>query len=277
MKAVTAVVDGLQFSEAQLDTFYQLADSIGGVLTIAFLEHDVEEMYPLAAANPELFTYTFEGLNLPSSAELERRVKEGRERLGRFASDKQITMPVHTQAGTPTACLLQESRFTDMLLINRLSSFSNLVQATAYRLLPDILAGAQCPVMILPEVCPPVSEVVFAYNGSQSSLFAIREFTRLMSCYSQLPATVLYAVEKQDPIPFATQLRDYLSHYYKQISFLAVEGQPATVLAKYADEHPKAVITMGAYGRSMTSRFFHQSDATRLLYHSSLPLFITHV
>lgn len=276
MKVITAVIDALQFNETQLNSFYQLAKAVDGKVTIALLEHTVEEMYPLAAANPEVFAYTFEALDLPSKAELEQRVQQGLKKLNNLCLVNHIKMELHEETGLPVPSLLRETRFSDLLLISRDASFSTLLRATEPSLLPDVLAGAECPVMVLPEIFSPVTEVIFTFNGSYSSMYAIREFTQLMSCYHSLPVTVLYVKEKQQPLPFEKQVKAYLEDYYGQVSFVTVEGEPATALSGYAAQHPHAIVTLGAYGRSNTSRFFHHSDANRLLYQSGLPLFITH-
>ncbi len=276
MKKIIAILDALQFNEAQLKGYYHIAKAINGKIAIVLLEQTTEQAYPLAAANPEVFANTFEPLDIVSKQELEQRVRDGMNKLVALCDINHIDLSVHEATGMPAAEIQTESRFADLLLINRSASFSTLLAATNPSLLSEVLAGAQCPVLVMPEELTPIKEIIFTCNGSASSMYAIRQFTQIMDTYTDLPVQVVYVDEGHGDLPHKQQIREYLESFYDRVIFTRLKGDPARTLVNYLSNRRDAIVTFGAYGRSNLSRFFHRSDADDVLRLLQTPLFITH-
>jgi hypothetical protein len=69
--------------------------------------------------------------------------------------------------------LIEESRFADLLIIDAETSFNRGLEANPTRFVKEILQHAECPVVISPVSFEGLDEIIFAYDGSASSVYAI--------------------------------------------------------------------------------------------------------
>jgi len=140
-----------------------------------------------------------------------------------------------------------------------------------------VLAQAQCPVIVLPDQVPHLRELVFSYNGTFSSMYAIRQFTQLFPGYSDMPVNVVYVAENgHSAIPHENMLKDYMDHHYDEVKYTVLTGEPVPEFLALLIHRKDCLVTYGAYGRSTLSRFFHRSNAESILRTTDIPVFITH-
>jgi hypothetical protein len=141
----------------------------------------------------------------------------------------------------------------------------------------EILTSARCPVIISPASHSPVEEVVFCYDGSPSSLFAMKQFVYLLSELDAVKGTVVQ-IKDDDEIPAEEKrmVMTWLNRHYNFADFIALRGSGEKDLLNYLGGKKNAIVVMGAYGRSMLSRFFRQSHADMLIKELAYPLFIAH-
>ena len=133
--------------------------------------------------------------------------------------------------GIPVATVVTESRFAALLLINQQTSFAELASSQPPEFVKDTLTEAECPVMIVPENTAPVNEIIFTYNGTHSSMYAIRQFTQLFPSLSDIPAQVVYVIENGNgEIPDKKLLTAYMEQHYRHVSYTVMEGEPAPAL-----------------------------------------------
>ena len=92
---------------------------------------------------------------------------------------REVGFSLHRDRGVPARELLTESRFADLVVIDADTSFNKRYKGHPSEFVKDILKGAECPVIIAPGRITTIDELVFTYNGSASSLFAIKQFTYL--------------------------------------------------------------------------------------------------
>lgn len=269
MKKIIAAVDAFNFTEQELKSYKYLADKARGELTILFLENIAGESILLSAE--------YEGLYVESIKAREEKAAVNKKRLLNYCQDSGMNVTVRSLPGVPEIEVLEESRYADLLLIRNTTSFNVLPDTNPPRFIRELLAEAQCPVMIIPDTLHYIQEIIFTYNGTFSSMFAIRQFTQIFDALSEIPVKVVYVVENGDKkIPKGKLLKEYLTHHYEEITFESLEGTPAGELMALTLDKANSVITFGAYGRSKTSRFFHRSDADSLLRTANIPIFITH-
>lgn len=269
MKKIIAAVDAFNFTEQELKNYKYLADKAGGQLTILFLEN--------IAGESILFFAGHEGMYVESIKSRQERAGVNRQRLVDYYRDNCMDVTVRSLPGVPEIQVLEESRYADLLLIRSVTSFNVLPDTNPPQFIRELLAEAQCPVMIVPDTLHYIQEVVFTYNGTFSSMFAIRQFTQVFNALGETPVKVVYVLENgHKQIPNGKLLKDYLTHHYDRITFQSFEGTPVKKLAELTLEQTNGVITFGAYGRSRASRFFHPSDADSFLRTTDIPVFITH-
>ena len=275
MKKILAAVDALHFSEHELKSYKYIADKARGELTILFLENIAGEAVQYAALESGALDY--QAIIAESMEEREKKSKENKKRLQDYYRDNGMDVTVREIPGVPLAEALEESRFADLLLVRNDTTFTILTDSNPPRFVKDLLTQAQCPVMVIPETVHYFREILFSYNGTFSSTFAIRQFTQIFDSLSEVPVKVIYITENDErKIPSGKLIKEYLNHHYEDVTYQSLEGKPAAELLAMTLHSTHGVITLGAYGRSAASRFFHRSEAEAILRTANIPIFITH-
>ena len=75
--------------------------------------------------------------------------------------------------------LKKETRFADLLIISSEKFYINLASEAPNPYLHEALNRAECPVVVVPETFRFPQRNVLAYDGSETSLFAIKQFAYL--------------------------------------------------------------------------------------------------
>lgn len=141
----------------------------------------------------------------------------------------------------------------------------------------NVLANAECPVLVISENMPAVKGAVFTYNGTYSSMYAIRSFAAMFPEIVMQHATVIYINEKeQRAMPHEKLLREYLGAYNRNITYMTLSGKADTVIQAYLEQKPDHITTLGAHGRNRLSCFFNSCTAGHILRTTKGPLFITY-
>jgi len=184
---------------------------------------------------------------------------------------------IHRDRGIPLDEVVVESRFADLLIVDAETSFAKKKGSIPARFVKDVLQEAECPVILAPYSFHAIDEVVFAYNGSASSVFAIKQFTYLFPEWKQKKATIVDVKEKEDnAIEHQYKMKEWLRAHYADVELKVLIGDPSDQLFGYLIEKKNAMVVMGAYGRTMMSNFFRRSHAHLIVKTVNLPIFITH-
>lgn len=277
MKKILAVIDAVNYKEEQLQAIQYVSGMLNGNLTIVMLE-DVNSITPLMAPD---FAAGVPGryyeIVIKASEEKSRIIQENTEALRQAVTARGLACVVHTDKGSAAEETMLESRFADLVLLGKELSFPFLFDTEPSGFVKNVLANAQCPVLVIPENMSVLKGVIFTYNGTFSSMYAIKAFANIFPDLVAKDATVVYVCEKgHDTIPHEKLLKEYLYSYNKNISYKIFSGRADVVLQAYLEEKQDHVTTFGAYGRSRLSRFFNSSSAENILRMMNGPLFITH-
>ncbi|HEY1201891.1 MAG TPA: hypothetical protein VGE79_12955 [Niastella sp.] len=173
--------------------------------------------------------------------------------------------------------ILEESRFADLVIVQPTLSFEKRLEEAPTALVKEILANAECPVMVAPSSVTGIEEIVFAYDGSRSAVFAIKQFTYLFPELADKKAIVLQ-VNKDDSLPVTEKekLGKWLRMHYSSIGFQVLKGKASEELYGRLLGKQNTIVVMGAFGRSWLSGVFKPATAGLLLKTINLPFFITH-
>lgn len=173
--------------------------------------------------------------------------------------------------------VIRESRFLDLLVVCAKSSFDSSIDAVPSGLTEYMLRHSECPVLIAPINFNEPDEIVFAYDGSASSVFAIKEFTHLFPQFEDRKVTFLEVNKSEtNEIENQKKITDYLKMHYSMIGYQVLHGDPKDELFSYFIGKRNPMIVMGAFGRNIISNLFNRSAAHLLLKTTTLPVFITH-
>ena len=192
--------------------------------------------------------------------------------------NREVSYSLHRDRGVPARELIEESRFADVLVVDAETSFNKRYEGTPTEFVRDILKKAECPVIISPERFDAIDEIIFTYNGSSSSLFAIKQFTYLFSQLHDKKVTIIQvnvAGEWQDPDKY--KFKEWLKEHYTDLHFEALKGKTDTKLFDYLFKRKNMFLVMGAYGRNVLSGFFKRSHADLLIKTVTQPIFIAHL
>ena len=173
--------------------------------------------------------------------------------------------------------LITGSAFADLIVIDAAFSLRDGVSSVPSESVKEILNKATCPVIISPLSFERIDELVFTYNGSQSSLFAIKQFTYLFPEYFDKKLSIIQ-VNKSGSWPQRDlgKLREWLKNHYLDVNFIALEGIAENELMTFLLRKKHVFIVMGAYSRNSISQFFNESTAEVLIKTLTQPIFIAH-
>lgn len=190
-----------------------------------------------------------------------------------------IKYKVHLDKGVPLQELLKESSFADLLVIDTKTSFTSLGEGASSAFIKDLLSDAHCPVLTVPAHYQYFDKLILCYDGSPSSVYAIKMFSYLFHELEGLP-TVLLSVNAStsNHLVENSNIKDLLKlRYNKAVDYVILNGDPEQTMIDYLSKQGEhAMVVMGAYGRSAISRLFQQSFSNRVIQELKLPVFITH-
>jgi nucleotide-binding universal stress UspA family protein len=191
---------------------------------------------------------------------------------------RETNYTLHHKQGVSVQELVEESRFADVMVVDAEISCNHTYEGIPSELVREILKKAECPVIISPERFEGIDEIVFTYNGSASSVFAIKQFTYLFPQLFNKKVTVIHVNEAgewrdRDKHKF----REWLKEHYTDLHFEVFKGSGETKLFDCLFKRKNMFLVMGAYGRNALSQFFKRSHAELLIKSITQPIFIAHL
>ena len=279
MEKILFAIDATRLNKVSLEFTCYLARLTRSKVTGIFLENLATEEKPVLKKTAGMSYLNWEIDE--SSEEYQERLLLIEKNILFFKEgciDGEVCYQVHRDEGVPETDLLQESRFADVLVTDATLNFTGHYGGTPSTFVKDILSKAECPVIVSPERFHVIDEVVFLYNGSASSLYAIKQFTYLFPQLNNKKITIIQvneAGEWQDPDKY--KFKEWLKNHYSDLHFEAYSGQTNSILFDALFARKNIFLVMGAYGRSALSNFFSPSHADRLIKTVPHPVFIAHL
>ncbi|MBZ4191610.1 universal stress protein [Niabella beijingensis] len=198
------------------------------------------------------------------------------QRFKDFCAKRNITCTVRCLGKADLDNALIESRFADLIVAGGKMSFPDEKNRFPSPFLRGVLQKAECPIIISSERIRYVEEIILAYDGSASSVFAIRQFAYLLSFFDSKRIIVVQVGDVSE-VSYKQQISELLKGYYSQIGYEVLHGEdPAFELFNFLKKRDHCFIVMGAYGRAYLSQLFKDSTATPLIQLLKQPVFITH-
>jgi len=197
-------------------------------------------------------------------------------------AQREVCSLVHQGNENMMERIIDETRYADLVIADPSTSFSREKKVPSKFVL-ELLSRSECPVLLAPEYFEQPSEVVFAYDGSRSSVYAIKQFYYLLPYFADKKTTILHVSEHGEPLNVNERERNLLNEWldkkFPESSFVTLNGDADDVLLKHflaqETQFDKILVT-GAYGRNLLSTLFKPSTADLLLKAVDVPMFITH-
>lgn len=269
MKKVLVAIDASQVKTNVLDFACFIAKLTHSKLTGVFLKK--EELKAVSAE---------EALHIPHDELIEAvpSIKLWDDNIRLFkevCENRGANCSVHIDQGIPVADIIKESRFAELLILDPEMSLKGNKGGMLTGFMKEVLTKSECPVVIAPFSFYEIDEILFAYDGSPSSVFAIKQFTYLFPELADKKITILQVDERDDVIE-KDKIGELLQMHYSSIGFQHLQGKASDEIFGYLLGKKNVFVVMGAFGRSMLSGFFRHSTAELVVKTVNLPLFIAH-
>lgn len=277
MNKFIAAFDGLRYSQSTKDYALSLAKAENAHLTGVFLDDKTYTSYKIydlvleqGVSEKVLNRYKHEDEKLRSSA------------ADSFEHDCQhtgITFNIHHDRKIAINELLHETIFSDLLIINRNENFVHHEEKYPSRFMRDLLSDTQCPVLLTPDKYTDTEKIIFLFDGQHTSLYALKMFNYIFPHFKELPIEVVTVkpMESDLHMPESKLIKEFLKRHYKNIIFTVLKGVPEVEIVNHLyREKLRFISILGAYRRTMLSRWFKSSMADALVKNYEMPVFIAH-
>ncbi len=278
MEKILLAIDALNPDKKALDFACYLALLTKSKVTGVFLENLTTEDRPVLR---KVLGMASVGWEVDEHAEAHReREAITRRNIAMFRDGcilREVCFDVHLDKGMPAKELIRESRFADLMVVDAETSFNKVYEGSPTGFVRDVMRRSECPVIIAPGNFSAIDEIVFTYDGSASSVFAIKQFTYLLPQYYNKKVTLLQVNESGIwEEPDREKFREWLRDHYTDLHFEAMKGKADDTLFDKLYNRKNIFLVMGAYGRNAISQFFKQSRADLLIRTVAQPIFIAH-
>lgn len=173
--------------------------------------------------------------------------------------------------------LLGETRFSDMILIGSEHFFSAMGSDQPNAEMIRLLHDTECPAFLIPDELREPESILFAYDGESACMAALKQFSRLMISYTDLPLTVVFfSFSHGERLPYEDAAKEYIKCHFKDFTVKVEDSGKIKDLDEWIEAYPNPLIITGAYSRSGFSRIFKKSFISTVIANHQFPVFLFH-
>ena len=276
MQKVLYVTDAVRFNKQSFDFACALCNINGAMLTGLFLENLDHESGAWDVIEATAFS-----VSTQEAAVMEKRKMQCEENIRYFnetCAIRGISHHAHRNRGLPVIEVVKESRYADLIITDASTTFSETREAIPSGFVKDLMKQAECPVVIAPDGFEGIEELIFTCDNSRAAMYAIKQFTYLFPQLHHRKAVLLNVSEPGKPLgEDKYKLKEWLKAHYDNIEIMLLEDSNVKArLLEFLLKQRKAIIVMGAYGRSTLSNLLSPSHAAPVVKLVTQPVFIAH-
>ena len=173
--------------------------------------------------------------------------------------------------------LKRESRFADVVVLGGEQFYNGVIYSNQYEYLKTTLHVSESPVVIVPEKYGFPDNNILAYDGSEESVYAIKQFAYVFPELAKNKTLLVFADEDYDgDIPYKDQIRELIAQHYSNLSIRPVSINPKKYFADWIKEQKGSMLVSGSFGRSGLSQMFKKSFVRDVIIEHQVPVFIAH-
>jgi hypothetical protein len=272
MKKILLAFDGAHFSEGAFEFVRRMTEMEPALVTGVFLPQ---------VDYARLWSYTAGGIGgplfipLPDDSEAITRNKERFETLCR---QNNIDYRVHRDFNDfALPELKKETWFADLLVIGSESFYENAGVGEPNEYLEETLHAVACPVVLVPEKFNFPDNSILAYDGSESSVFAIKQFAYLFPAFAKNETLLVYSDPHGDnSIPEQANIEELAARHFSNLTICKLTISTKKVFTSGLQQKQSAFLVSVSFGRSSLSLMFRKSYISGAIKEHKLPIFITH-
>jgi nucleotide-binding universal stress UspA family protein len=273
MKKILIAFDGTQFSEGAFEFAHRLNQISPILLTGVFLPQ-------LSYANLWSYAGAMAGaVYVPMIEEEEAaQVDNNIRRFEELCTSNGIAYKVHRDfMDFALPELTRETRFADLLLISSEKFFEAFAGTQPSDYMREAIQETECPVVVLPESFVFPSQNVIAYDGSGSSVFALKQFAYLFPEFRNNETMMVYAKDREEhTLPSEEMVEELAGGYFNKLSIQKLDFNPRKFFTAWLQEERGAILVCGSFGRSSISQMFKKSFVSEVISAHRIPVFIAH-
>jgi hypothetical protein len=240
MKKIIAAFDGLRFSESTMQYAIYLAKLCNAHLVAVFLSENTRLSYSLYAA---MVKQTFAGSKVLGEIEKSDAItiNNSIEAFEANCKNSKINYTLHRDKNNAMDDLIHETLFADLLIIDAWETFSYLEANLPAWFIKNVLHDAQCPVLVVPNQFKPIEKLVFLYDGSPSSILAIKMFNYVLPELSKLDTELLSAKSKtlSMNLPDSKLINEWIKRYSANATYKVMKGGERDIVSVLTNENDK--------------------------------------
>lgn len=261
-----------------LDFACDMAKLTGSRLTAVFLENMVSEEKLVVKKMYEGTYVDWEiDKNSPRYQEKMKLIDQNTDEFKSRCAAHGVAGNIHYDKDFPDRDLIKETRFADILILDPGMSFKKHIKQMPTGFAKKVLEESECPVIIAPYEFNSIDDLIFAYDGSSSAVFALKQFIHLFPAFENKKMTVLLVDEDPDaPVKGTREVEELLKSHFTEVQLKVLQGKADEELFKYLLNKKNSFVIMGSYGRGLVSSLFKHSTAELMIKTINLPMFIAH-
>jgi len=272
MTKILIVFDGKHYTEIYQDFVLAMHAHGPVLLTALFL--------PMVDYSELLFSFGgFAGpiiVNFPVEEE-KKLIRENIKLFEAFCQSKQIPFSVHdTLSKHIMEQVKTETRYADLMLLSGKSFYENLGNDIREDYLENVLHRSECPVIMMPDNFRMPENIVIGFDGSASSVFALKQFAYLFPWFRSLPVLVVYVAHHAVDIPDHTWIEEWMHSHFSDPSFMKMETGTQMEFETWLESKGGTMLVAGAYSRGLISEWIRKSFISAVIRQQKVPVFVTH-
>jgi len=145
--------------------------------------------------------------------------------------------------------LTKETRFADLLIIGSEIFYNNIAENDSNIFLKDTLQHTECPVLVVPENFYFPSQNILAYDGSASSVFAIKQFAYLFPDLCDNKTILVYASEETEDIPAQVNIEKLAASHFSNLAITVLNTGRRKNFSEWVLKHENPLLISGSFGQ----------------------------
>ena len=274
MKKILLAFDGSNFSKGAFEFVLRLNDIQPVLVTGVFIPQiDYANLWSYSAA-------TVGGVNVPLLEE-DDDVDIAEKNIKHFEDSCQkngIAYRIHKNLFDFTLPeLKKESRFADMMIISGELFYKRFSESDQFDYLRDVLHNSECPVLVVPEDYQFPDNNILAYDGSEESVYAIKQFAYLFPELTKNATLLVYAENEDDKdFPSKDYIIELATQHFSDLTFYKLELKSKNYFSSWMMGRKSSILVSGAFSRSALSQIFKKSFVADIIKDHQVPVFIAH-
>jgi nucleotide-binding universal stress UspA family protein len=271
MKKILFALDGNHFSPTAFEFIRRLNEKDPVVVTGVYIPAFVNDLVWALPSEEDAFS-------VPRLLEEDEEMIRGNIQGFKDACiANQIEFRVHGDVGySILEGLEKETRFADLFVIGYEGFYKDSTGEYVQEKLRGIVETAECPVLLVPEKAAFPENVIIAYDGGASSVYAMKMFSYLFASFRDAETLIVYAELNGTDLPSEDYVKELAAPHFNNLVFSSIDLEPRRYFTTWLRERPASMLVTGAYGRSELSQLFRKSFVAGVLEDNSLPVFIAH-